>query len=168
MNQANEICAPAAGVVLLIDDALHMGYLVTEALRRIEQNHGCATSHISVQHVLPDAEREMDDSLAAIDSMEDFLAHCSRPVLACFVDCHLYSSPVQRSIDIQHSAACGAPPFGARFREVPLALITAGADIADVQRCVSCPVFPKCVYVENRSDLSQELIRWLAAALRVL
>ncbi len=159
---------PVRGTVLLIDDGLHMGYLVKEALRRIEQHCVCDLSGISAAHVLPDHERAMDAALATIDSMERFLAQRTDTILACLLDCHLHSSPLERSIELQQTAAAGLPPFGLRFRSIPMAMLTAVADIADIRHRATCTVFQKCVCVGDGVDLCPRLVYWLRNAIGIL
>jgi hypothetical protein len=93
--------------------------------------------------------------------MEDFLAHRACETSVCFLDCHLYASGLQRSIELQRSARRGDPPFGEPFRDIPLAMSTAANNIADMVRQVECPVFPRLAH----GDLSTDLVQWPAQAI---
>ena len=154
-----EVAEPATvkRTVLVIDDGLGMDKWFEGIAELLYANHGHDRASIGGEHVLPNLERTRE--CESILSMEDFLPDHADEVGAILLDCDLGRGGLRRSIELKDRARNGETPFGGRFREVPLAMITAQQDIQSIRERVCCQVF-------HKTDDLVDLVEWLASALR--
>lgn len=160
MESADSAPGRLKSTVLVIDDGLGMDKWLEQIIGLLCTNHGYDRASIAGKHVLPNLERTRE--YESILSMEDFLPVHADEVSAVLLDCDLGRGGLNRSIELKNRARDGETPFGRRFREIPVAMITAQQDIQSIREIVGRQVFHKTTDPGGPVDLAE----WLASALR--